>query len=466
MSSGGSDNQRDPAANPAQSLVGDAGHAAESIGELVDAVQASQHHDPPAGGSGETAEEDRAPTDEHPAAPPAGEVAREVVEQGIRTTERGVGLYQDLRRANVRDVASGAHAVSAISRDVGGISGGVGDALGSNTALGRVVGEDASRVIGDVTRVTTAAANVVSRVATVVEDIAGLVGRGDTLPEVEAEFEIADLDVAWTVRQATISEALNEPSRGAIEALCRDEFQARESLGRNAVLTLRRATLTRRVPGVVTRVDDLGTVDQKRFFRFTIATSLWLLSLRQDCRIFQDKNVREIVTAVLRDANLYGSEGGQLWGRVQREYLKREYCVQYNETDLAFISRLLEEEGIAFCIDPHGEHGEQIVFFDRLEGAAEVSLMEGQSIAVRGEEMRTARTESIRHFDWADRLQPRVLTLRDYNFTTPDASQAMTRSKSVPESNGRDVYEYPGRFTLLDENKDSQRNHQHTYPRH
>ena len=73
---------------------------------------------------------------------------------------------------------------------------------------------------------------------------------------------------------------------------------------------------------------------------------LWFLTRTSDCRIFQKKKVPDIVKQIFDEMN-FKDYKLQLYG----DFLEREYCVQYRETDFNFISRLLEEEGIFYFFE-------------------------------------------------------------------------------------------------------------------
>ncbi len=98
--------------------------------------------------------------------------------------------------------------------------------------------------------------------------------------------------------------------------------------------------------GVVTDVEIAATPanDGVRGTSYRIHLTSWmgLLEREVDCRIYQDQDVKEIVSAVLRGAGIDDQRQSR---RLVSSYPKRTYCVQYNESSLAFVSRLLEEEG-------------------------------------------------------------------------------------------------------------------------
>jgi uncharacterized protein involved in type VI secretion and phage assembly len=76
----------------------------------------------------------------------------------------------------------------------------------------------------------------------------------------------------------------------------------------------------------------------------------WFLTRTSDCRIFQDQGVPEIVKTVFQDHAVADFEF-----HLSRPYRSRTYCVQYRETDLEFVARLLADEGIYWHVRPHPE---------------------------------------------------------------------------------------------------------------
>jgi type VI secretion system VgrG family protein len=87
-------------------------------------------------------------------------------------------------------------------------------------------------------------------------------------------------------------------------------------------------------------------------YRLTMVPWSWLLTQVRNNRVFQDKTVVQIVEQVFA---AHAAFAAWQWGEEVAGYLEavrlRSYCVQYGETDYAFVSRLLAEEGIGWCID-------------------------------------------------------------------------------------------------------------------
>src|SRR3954447_22356204 len=99
--------------------------------------------------------------------------------------------------------------------------------------------------------------------------------------------------------------------------------------------------------GIVNHIDEVETrVDGHSLYRATMVPWTWLLTLFNDCRIFQNKSVPDIVEQVFRDRGFT-----DFANRLNGSYQPREYTVQYRETDFNFISRLLEEEGIFYFFE-------------------------------------------------------------------------------------------------------------------
>lgn len=87
---------------------------------------------------------------------------------------------------------------------------------------------------------------------------------------------------------------------------------------------------------------------------------LWFLGNTTDCRIFQKKTVVEIVEAIF---SKYPE--AKFEKRLQSSYPQREYCVQYDESDLSFVQRLLEHEGIMYFFE-HDDSAHTLILTDSM----------------------------------------------------------------------------------------------------
>jgi type VI secretion system secreted protein VgrG len=96
--------------------------------------------------------------------------------------------------------------------------------------------------------------------------------------------------------------------------------------------------------GLVAAFERLGPgASQREAYRLVAVPGIWRLGLKRNCRIFQDKTARQIVDAILGEHD----QPAPKWGIVP-SLQPLPYCTQFNETDLAFVSRLLEEHGMTY----------------------------------------------------------------------------------------------------------------------
>src|SRR3954468_23832300 len=89
---------------------------------------------------------------------------------------------------------------------------------------------------------------------------------------------------------------------------------------------------------------EVGEEQNYWHYKLVLRPWFWLLAHRADCRIFLDKKVTKIIEDVFTDAGF--SNGTDFKFRTSGNYDNIDYCVQYRETDYAFVSRLMEQYGI------------------------------------------------------------------------------------------------------------------------
>lgn len=104
--------------------------------------------------------------------------------------------------------------------------------------------------------------------------------------------------------------------------------------------------------GYVTAAYDAGFNGENYVYRIEINTWLWFLMQNRNCRIFQDLNIIEIIEQIF---SRYTFAEYRL--EIEGNYDKREYCVQFSETDFSFINRLMEDEGVwYYFVHADGKH--------------------------------------------------------------------------------------------------------------
>ena len=139
-------------------------------------------------------------------------------------------------------------------------------------------------------------------------------------------------------------EGLSELFEFRVEALSKDgDIDFNQALGRTCCVTQKGYKgVDRHFDGVLVEAQALGSVQDLYAYRLVLRPKLWLLSRTTNCRIWHDKNALDIIKELL------GDRGVDYKSSVQRTPRTREYSVQYRESDLAFVSRLMEDEGIYY----------------------------------------------------------------------------------------------------------------------
>src|SRR5690606_15136086 len=123
------------------------------------------------------------------------------------------------------------------------------------------------------------------------------------------------------------------------------QVDVRSLLGQSLTLTINTAAAPRYLNGVIARfalVGQEGEVDRYYVYEARVAPWFWLATHNKDFRIYQNDSVPDIIRQVLAPYG-YAFEFDLV-----ESYKPRVYCVQYDETDFQFVSRLLEAEGIHY----------------------------------------------------------------------------------------------------------------------
>jgi type VI secretion system secreted protein VgrG len=183
-------------------------------------------------------------------------------------------------------------------------------------------------------------------------------------------------------------------------------------------------------------------------YRAEVVPQLWLLGLVYRTRIFQQKSVPDILKEVLTGLTV----GYELQGT----YNPRDYCTQYRETDLAFASRLMEEEGIYFYFK-HADGSHTMVVADTPQSHADVP---GPTTLIYDTVAGGNRAEDrITGWEKTQEVRSGKVTLWDHCFELPGqnleatktilgtvAAGTVTHKLNLEVSTAAERYEYPGRY--------------------
>jgi len=172
-------------------------------------------------------------------------------------------------------------------------------------------------------------------------------------------------------------------------------------------------------------------------YRLTIVPQLAYLAHRTNQRIFQHLSVPQIVAQVLEEHGIQADAYRFQLGPVI--YPPREYCVQYDESDLHFIQRLCEEEGIHYHFQ-HSAAGHALVF-----GDDQTVFPRLAATAYQQDSGLVADQPVIKRFGLRLETRTSRVTRRDYDFEKPRLTmEAAFHSDFLPDL---EDYDYPGRFT-------------------
>src|SRR5882672_1499528 len=176
----------------------------------------------------------------------------------------------------------------------------------------------------------------------------------------------------------------------------------------------------------------------------TVSAWLWFLTRTADCKIFQEKTAPEIIKEVFGDHSMAIFEDG-----LTGSYAKRDYCVQYRETDFAFVSRIMEEEGIYYYFEhKDGKHTCKLVDSEsghkKLENKASIAYYP-PGRALHGNE------EYIQSFRQAQRIEPGTVATRSFDFTKPKADLGV-KAQNIQQNQSADyeVFDFQGDYVLAD----------------
>jgi len=191
--------------------------------------------------------------------------------------------------------------------------------------------------------------------------------------------------------------------------------------------------------GIVARASQTAGSGQFAGYRVTLRPWLWLMSRTSDCRIFQNMTVPDIIKKVFRDLGFSDFEDS-----LSRGYREWDYCVQYRETSLDFVTRLMEQEGIYFWFR-HEKSRHVLVLSDAYGAHSTVPGYASVPYYPPTEEQR----ERDHFFDWymAREVQPGSLTLNDYDFERPSAHLEVR--STIPRGHTAadyPLYDYPGEY--------------------
>lgn len=256
------------------------------------------------------------------------------------------------------------------------------------------------------------------------------------------EGDVTDVPVVYVEGREELGRLFEFSIDVAVPAEAQDHYREDTFVGEHAALTLFSPSgHISTFRGLISEGCYRGHGHSHVHYRLKLVPRLWLLSQVRNSRIFQEKRTPDIIGRVLQDR---GVRNTALHFAVASEYSKRDYCVQYEESDWDFVSRLMEEEGIYFF--HRDRESEAVVHFtDGPHGHFDLDV----DPAVRFKPAVGApEPGSIHEFRFVRRIRPGRVAQTDYSAvrprvaldTTAQAADANTVEASL------EVFHFPGEY--------------------
>ncbi|HRE99932.1 MAG TPA: type VI secretion system tip protein TssI/VgrG [Pirellulaceae bacterium] len=226
-------------------------------------------------------------------------------------------------------------------------------------------------------------------------------------------------------------------------ALSREELLDK-LIGQSATILMSRAAgESAYINGYLSEVHLTTSEHQLVTYRARLVPWLWFLSKKSDCRVYLDKTPIEIIKEVLDRAPIKGKvEYGDLDEAI---YPKLDYCVQFRETDLNFVSRLMEQYGIFYCFE-HSESSHRLILGDQTKAYrpaadAVVNFFESRSKT----ELRAPQLLSWQH---GFRFVSGGYDQTDYDFEQPKLDQKAIIESSLGHGVAKPyrIFDAPGEY--------------------
>lgn len=217
------------------------------------------------------------------------------------------------------------------------------------------------------------------------------------------------------------SEAISEPFEFKVSMhSTQTNLDAAKVIGKPVTLTiLSRDSSPRYINGLVSRFTLTGTNVDFTLYEASVVPSLWLLKLSKNRKIYQSQSIPDIVKSVLTDFGVTYSS------KLTQKYPSLDYCVQYDESALDFISRLMEQVGI-FYFFTHTASSHTLVLGDSSSHFAACPVVNQVKYFPRTEQL--TPVDTLFKFSYQSSLTIKTSTVNDYDFTKPSTSLQGTSS--------------------------------------
>ena len=244
------------------------------------------------------------------------------------------------------------------------------------------------------------------------------------------------------LQQLTGTEDISRPFAFTLDLLSETPSIALESmLGQRVTIRIARTGggRPRVINGLVNRFALGRREGSLTHYEAEIVPWLWFLTLPTNCRIFQDLTAPEVIARVFQD---HGFTDVRL--ALEGSFERRACCVQYRETDLAFVSRLVEEEGIFYFFEH--DLSRHTLVLGNAPGAHPVCPGQPRAMFDSTSEA-DGQGDVITAWLVAHEIRSGQYALADFNFETPSTSLTVGVASAASGPGARfELYDYPGDY--------------------
>ncbi|WP_175725323.1 type VI secretion system Vgr family protein [Burkholderia ambifaria] len=180
----------------------------------------------------------------------------------------------------------------------------------------------------------------------------------------------------------------------------------------------------------------------------TIVPWLWMLSRSRDIRIFQEESTEAILSKVFRE---YGKIASFEF-RLSKATKNRSYCTQYRETDLEFVERLMQEDGLFFFFE-HAKENHKLIITDNSIAAKPISGRSPVLQYTKGEALDNLAV--ITSFQASRQLESTNVGLKTFDYKVPHARRFVSGGTEVNQGEvpSYEVYDYLGEHGFPDSDR-------------
>ena len=242
----------------------------------------------------------------------------------------------------------------------------------------------------------------------------------------------------FLLRRLQASESFSQLFTINIDLLSHESnIRAEDIVGSHVALFIGTEGTPRPLNGFVKAFAYTG-LEKRGFYSYKaeLVPWFWFLDKRTNCRVFQNQTVQKIIETIFTELGFYDFNFTLI-----ENHQPLEYCVQYQESDFHFISRLLEQEGLFY-------------FFEHKPDKHILTITDNGSTFVFLDEKNIEHSSGSRSKFYLDKWQHRfqycsgAFAQTDYNFENANLSLLTEIPTSIKLANNSALerFEFPGNY--------------------